>query len=75
MFGGVFYVQHLLPLDGHIFREGHGQIAWGKTQNAPEVAAASEFDYSGVLPSYLRIQANTRDISEYVSLQGGGDAK
>ncbi|MDI9441739.1 MAG: hypothetical protein QM392_06410, partial [Bacillota bacterium] len=31
-FGGVFYVQHLLPLDGHIFREGHGQIAWGKTQ-------------------------------------------
>ena len=42
--------------------------------NAPEVAAASEFDYSGVLPSYLRIQANTRHISEYVSLQGGGDA-
>jgi len=21
----------LPPLDGHIFREGHGQIAWGKT--------------------------------------------
>ncbi|MDI9413422.1 MAG: hypothetical protein QM401_07590, partial [Bacillota bacterium] len=31
LLGGVFYVQHLLPLDGHIFREGHGQIAWGKT--------------------------------------------
>jgi hypothetical protein len=31
LFGGVFYVQHLLPLDGHVFREEHGQIAWGKT--------------------------------------------
>jgi transposase len=43
--------------------------------SAPEVAATSEFSYTGVLPEYLRIQANTRDISEYVSIQGGGDTK
>lgn len=24
-------MQELLPLDGHVFREEHGQIAWGKT--------------------------------------------
>jgi hypothetical protein len=40
--------------------------------NVPEVAAASEFSYTGVLPDYLSIQANTRDISEYVRLQGEG---
>jgi transposase len=43
--------------------------------NVPEVAVASEFNYAGVLPDYLRIQANTRDISAYVGLQEGGDAK
>jgi hypothetical protein len=40
LFGGVFYVQHLLPLDGHVFREEHGQIAWGKTQFCPTKKAA-----------------------------------
>ena len=40
-FGGVFYVQHLLPLDGHVFREEHGQIAWGKTIDSPKNAISS----------------------------------
>jgi hypothetical protein len=43
--------------------------------NLSEVATTSEFSCTGVLPDYLRIQANTRDISEYVRLQGGGAAK
>ncbi len=43
--------------------------------NAPEAAATSESSYTGVLPDYLRIQANARDISEYANLQAGGDAK
>jgi transposase len=43
--------------------------------NSPEVAAASECSYTGVLPGYLRIQAHTRDISEYAGLQKGGGAK
>jgi transposase len=43
--------------------------------NVSEVAVTSEFSYTGVLPDYLRIQANTRDISEYVGLQDGGAAK
>jgi hypothetical protein len=43
--------------------------------NVPEAAATSECSYTGVLPDYLRIQANARDISEYVNLQAGGDAK
>jgi len=43
--------------------------------NSPEAAAASECSYTGVLPGYLRIQAHTRDISEYAGLQKGGGAK
>lgn len=43
--------------------------------SAQEAAATYEFRGNGVLPSYLCIQANTRDISEYVILQAGGDAK
>jgi transposase len=41
---------------------------------APEVAATAEFSVN-VLPDYLRIAATSRDISEYVNLQKGGDAK
>jgi transposase len=43
--------------------------------NATEAAVTSEFRGKGSLPSYLCIQTNTRDISEYVNLHAGGDVK
>ena len=69
MFGGVFYVQHLLPLDGHIFREGHGQIAWGKTR----LSSIKEADIIYVLQNGAITESGTHEQllilkKEYFSL-------
>jgi hypothetical protein len=63
-FGGVFYVQHLLPLDGHIFREGHGQIAWGKTPFGRQLSL--QLDTSGDEESVRRRLGQTIESVEGV---------